>query len=171
MASWPPKDNVLHDFIERNMSPKGKGRGEGLWLKPQEALYWYGTEIVAKAAGAKEWGARWIIDSQKWGLQPYVDDEVRGAVKFIGETLDAQPEGEFSFRENLCLKGWANVVDEIMELNPKEAELTQDCFRIVIAGCKMPANKGAFRATKVRARAQALGPNNELATKVVELLS
>mmetsp|Transcript_105039 Transcript_105039/g.324022 ORF Transcript_105039/g.324022 Transcript_105039/m.324022 type:complete len:171 (+) Transcript_105039:44-556(+) len=170
MASWPPKDEILSEFIERNMSPKGKGRGEGLWANPEEARYWYAMDLVAKAAGAKEWGARYIIDAKKWDLKPFMDDEVKGGVKHIAAMLDAQVPGPFGLRESLCLKGFANVLDEIMELNPREEDLINDCLKIVIVGCKENSNRGSFRATNIRAKARTMA-GNQLAAEVVELMN
>mmetsp|Transcript_44347 Transcript_44347/g.102423 ORF Transcript_44347/g.102423 Transcript_44347/m.102423 type:complete len:171 (-) Transcript_44347:154-666(-) len=170
MATWPPKEDALDEFIERNMSPKGRGRGEGLWLNKEEALFWYATELVVRAAGGKEWGARYILDPKKWELVPFMNDEVKGAVKTIADTLAAQPlDGEFSYRENLCLKGFANVVDDIMTQNPGDKGLIEDCLRIVVEGCKLPSNKGPFRASQIKDKAKRMP--NELAQKVVELLS
>mmetsp|Transcript_12261 Transcript_12261/g.34769 ORF Transcript_12261/g.34769 Transcript_12261/m.34769 type:complete len:171 (+) Transcript_12261:91-603(+) len=170
MSSWPPKDEILDEFIERNMSPKGKGRGEGLWAKREEALYWYAVELAAKAAGAKEWGARFIVDAARWELKPFMDDEVKGAVKYIAEQLENQTVGAFGFREYLCLKGFANVVDEIMAQSPREKELNDDCLKICLWGCKENSNRGAFRATGMRAKAKAMA-GNALAAEVVELLN
>mmetsp|Transcript_110938 Transcript_110938/g.324506 ORF Transcript_110938/g.324506 Transcript_110938/m.324506 type:complete len:171 (+) Transcript_110938:66-578(+) len=170
MSSWPPAEESLNDFIERNMSPKGKGRGEGLWAKKEEALYWYAIELVVKAACAKEWGARFIIDGAKWELKPFMDDEVKGGVKYIAEQLEGQTVGAFGYREYLCLKGFANVIDEIMQSNPRDKELNDDCLRICLAGCKENSNRGAFRATGMRAKAKAMA-GNALATEVVELLN
>lgn len=170
MAVWPPKDDVLDEFIESNMSPKGKGRGEGLWAKREEALYWYAIDLCAKASGGKEWGARIIIDQQRWSLKPYCDDEVKGAIKYIADTLEKQAPGPFGFREYLCTKGFQNVVDELMEKNLKDADLVNDCMRICLEGCKENSNRGAFRATGMRAKAKAMA-NSDTAKKVVELLN
>eukprot|EP00415_Alexandrium_ostenfeldii_P001572 UN1572 len=170
MASWPPKDESLDAFIERNMSPKGKGRGEGLWAKREDALYWYAIELAVTASGSKEWGARFIVDQTRWGLKPYCDDEVKGAVKYVADTLENQSSGEFSFREYLCTKGFANIVDALVEQNPRDTDFNTNCMRIVLEGCKENSNRGAFRATGIRAKAKAMAGNNT-AKEVVELLN
>eukprot|EP00413_Alexandrium_margalefii_P037629 CAMPEP_0204607338 /NCGR_PEP_ID=MMETSP0661-20131031/59651_1 /ASSEMBLY_ACC=CAM_ASM_000606 /TAXON_ID=109239 /ORGANISM="Alexandrium margalefi, Strain AMGDE01CS-322" /LENGTH=169 /DNA_ID=CAMNT_0051618743 /DNA_START=78 /DNA_END=587 /DNA_ORIENTATION=+ len=168
--SWPPNDEVLSEYIEQQMSPKGKGRGEGLWTKPDEARYWYAIELAARASGAKEWGARFIIDAKRWDLKPFLDDEVKGAIKYIAEQLENQEPVPFGYREHLCVKGFANVVDELMKLNPGDKDLQGDLLKIVIFGCKENSNRGCFRATEIRAKAKTMA-GNEMAQEVVKLLS
>mmetsp|Transcript_46574 Transcript_46574/g.87194 ORF Transcript_46574/g.87194 Transcript_46574/m.87194 type:complete len:173 (-) Transcript_46574:118-636(-) len=150
MASWPPSDEVITTWFQERCAPKGKGKGD---YPDNENLFYYALDKCVNAAGGKEFGARYIMEPARWEIKPYMDDEVKSAMRHMIDEMDNQPLtsrqlGHFDRREYINYKQFCDVVGCLLDQNENDAEVVELCFQMTLASCKFEPNRGMFRAVR-----------------------
>merc|ERR1712137_1342583 len=141
-----------------------------------ESLFYYALGLTVTAGGGKEWGARYIMDSEKWGMKPYLDDSVKNALRYLCDKMENQDTDEvllerYNFCEYMGLHQYNDVLAALLDQNSKDKEVVQLCFRCVLASCRYPPNTGMFRANKIfLAKAREEKPPGEYNQRLIELL-
>eukprot|EP00930_Biecheleria_cincta_P031559 TRINITY_DN21904_c0_g2_i1.p1 TRINITY_DN21904_c0_g2~~TRINITY_DN21904_c0_g2_i1.p1 ORF type:complete len:173 (+),score=22.12 TRINITY_DN21904_c0_g2_i1:42-521(+) len=145
-AAWPPSDEKLDAWFAKEVTPKGKGKGE---YPHDENLFYYALDLCINAAGYREYGVRYHSDPGK--LTPYMDEEVKGALRYMINEMEKQPMesrslGHHDRREYLNYKQYCDVTGALLGQNREDPEVVELIFLFVLAAGKHRPNVGMWTA-------------------------
>lgn len=172
---WPPPESKVDEWIKTEWEPTQvkKPPAEVVPISRTDACFGYATKVCMCASGGKMWGPTIWVDPDKWGLTPYLDDEVKGALDFLAAKVEEEPvwEGGHMCRaERLSTRGFGYVIRALMEQNMSDADTINKCARLCVAMCKFPKARGCFRSAFLRERLEKVEPPSEVVQKAIDFL-